>query len=259
MMDPNAIQDLLAGHSLIRDVDQVPRGHVRIETAFLYPDGASVDLFLVQPEGLQFGGHHLSDLGQTTSWLLDVQVKPWLSKKRQAFVEDAIRLYGVRKHGGALEKTLETLDDLADGIVALGQSCVRVADLAYTKRSSLQSVFADEVEETVADLGLPYRQAVDLEGRRGESVRVDFLISGLASSTAVLTMSTGNPSTAHVQANEVFRRWYDLDIPERPEQRVTVFDDRYDSYRDDDLARIRDLSDVVPFSDSPGFAAIVAA
>ena len=72
---------------------------MRIETAFLYPDGASVELFVAEEPGL-FPIQRLTDLGQTMAWLLDVQVKPWLSRKRQGFLEDALRLYGVEQRGG---------------------------------------------------------------------------------------------------------------------------------------------------------------
>lgn len=259
MVDLAKIQERLAEHELVLEVDKVPKGHIRIETTFLYPDGSSVDVFLVDQKGIPLESQLLSDLGQTTSWLMDVQVKPWLSKKRQAFLEDAILLYGVTKEGGALQKNLDSMDSLEEGILALGQSCIRVADLAYTKRSVLQSVFADEVEEAIADIGLPYESNVDLVGRQSRKVLVDFLVSGRSKPTAVLTMSTGTRSTAHIQANEIFKRWYDLDIPERTENRVTIFDDRYDSYRDEDLERLRNFSDVIPFSDSSSLADITAA
>ncbi|MGJ8495971.1 DUF1828 domain-containing protein, partial [Glaesserella parasuis] len=97
-----------------------------LETGFLYPDGSSVDVFVVEESAL-LRTIKLSDLGQTMSWLLDVQVKPWLSKKRQRFVEDALRVHGVHQAGGALELPLASLDGLVEGVVKLGQACVRVA------------------------------------------------------------------------------------------------------------------------------------
>lgn len=82
MINVQDVKARVAGHSVIRGVDQLPKGHVRLETAFLYPDGSSVDVFVVETAPL-LHTVKLSDLGQTTSWLLDVQVRPWLSKKRQ--------------------------------------------------------------------------------------------------------------------------------------------------------------------------------
>ena len=81
MIDVVEIIARTSGHALIQSVDQIRGSTIRIETAFLYPDGASVDIFVVT-EGERSPDLILSDLGQTMSWLLDVQVKPWLSRKR---------------------------------------------------------------------------------------------------------------------------------------------------------------------------------
>lgn len=258
MIDVKDIERRLSGHTLVREIDQTRRGYVRLETAFLYPDGSSVDLFVVEQGGL-FPTTRLTDLGQTMAWLLDVQVKPWLSKKRQAFLEDAIRLYRVEQRGGELMKPLESIDELPAGVVALGQACVRVSDLMFTKRSSMTTAFAEQVEEVLADIEYPYVQNAELEGRFGKVVRVDFLVSGPRLASALLGLSSGNASQAHVAATEVFRRWYDLDVPKRTEQRVTVLDDSVDVYRDDDIQRLRDVSDVIAVSDRQALSDLLAA
>ena len=248
MIDVLEIRRRLEGHGLVRDVDLTRRGAVRLETAFLYPDGSSIDVFVKEEDPL-FKKLRLSDLGQTTSWLLDVQVRPWLSKTRQRFLEDALRLYGVQQVGGALEYPLESPDDLLDGVVRLGQACVRVSDLTYTRRNALQTGLGEELEEFLSNAELPFAVDQELVGRKGRTVRVDFLVKGKTAESALLTLASGNGSQAHVASNEIFRRWYDLDVPTRNERRVTVFDDRSDVYRADDLERLRDLSHVIAMSD----------
>ncbi|NOY91026.1 MAG: DUF1828 domain-containing protein [Deltaproteobacteria bacterium] len=252
------IKEQTSGHSLVRSVDELPKGHVRIETGFLYPDGSSVDVFVVEASPM-FPTLKLSDLGQTTSWLLDLQVRPWLSKKRQRLAEDAIRIYEVRQEGGALEYALSGLDSLVEGIVRLGQACVRVADLTYTRRSSLQGSISEEIEEFLVDSEFEFEPNIELLGRRGVNVRIDFLVHGSRTTSALLALATGNASQAHTVANEIFKRWYDLNIPARNEQRVTVFDDQYDVYRAEDLHRLRDLSDVVALSDRQTMKDLLAA
>jgi hypothetical protein len=247
-----------AGHALVRSVDELRSGPVRLETTFLYPDGSSVDVFVQQKDPL-FPALTLTDLGQTMTWLLDVQVKPWASKKRQRFVEDALRLYGVHQEGGALELPIPSLDGLIPGVVKLGQACVRVADLTYTRRSSLQTGAVDEVEEVLSDVGVTYEPDAELVGRHGSPVRVDFLVHGATTTSAILTLASGNRSQAHALSNEIFSRWYDLDMPQRQEQRVTVFDDRVDVYRDEDLRRLKDVSDVVALSDRRTLRDLLAA
>lgn len=242
------LQRMLAGHPLVRGLDRLPTGPVRIETAFLYPDGASIDLFIAEGPA-QSAERRLTDLGQTMSWLLDVQVKPWLSRKRQGYLEDALRLYKVEQRGGELTRPLSQDSDLLPGIVSLGQACVRVSDLMFTKRSAMVTAFTEQVEEVLNDVDVPYAPNVELQGRFGNLVRVDFVTTGPGVQSAILTLSSGNPSQAHVAATEVFRRWYDLQIPARHEQRVTVLDDRTDVYREEDIRRLRELSDVVALSD----------
>jgi hypothetical protein len=252
------VQRRVEGHKVVRHVDKVPKGHVRLETAFKYPDGSSIDVFLVEAHDL-YRSRKLTDLGSTIEWLLDLQVKPSLSKKRQAFLENALNAYGVNQEGGALELPIENLDTLVDDVIVLGQACIRVADLTYTRRASLQVPVADEVEEILVDADVTYEQNAALVGRHRELVPVDFLTHGRRLDSAILTLASGNPTHAHVKANEIFRRWYDLDTPEREEQRITVYDDRYDTYRADDLERLEDFSHVVALSDRQTFADLVAA
>jgi len=83
------------------------------------------------------------------AWLMDVQIKPWLSKKRQRFVEDVIRLYEVEQAGGQLVRPIEDISEIVTGVVGLGQACVRVADLVFTKRSVMVTAFAEQIEEAL--------------------------------------------------------------------------------------------------------------
>lgn len=247
MMDINTIRATVAGHGLVRSVEPLPSGPMRIETAFLYPEGSSVDLYLVE-DGALLPVTRLSDLGNTMAWLLDVQVKPWLSKKRQQLLTDALRTHGVVQRGGALELPIAAMGDLMGGIVSLGQACIRASDLVYTRRSSLQVPMNENVEEIIVDANLPFETDVELDGRFGP-VRVDFLVTGSRTSSAMLTLSSANSSQAHTLANEIFRKWHDLDSPSRAEQRITVFDDRSDAYKDADLRRLADKSTVIALSD----------
>lgn len=251
------VKELVSNVSLVRNADLLPTGYIRLETVFRYPDGSSIDVFLA-PQNL-LPGHRLTDLAQTTAWLLDVQVKPWLSKKRRMFVEDAIRTLGVAQKGGELFVDVSELSQIADAVTRLGQACLRVADLLFTRRASLQTSFAEDIEEVLADADLPYESAVDIEGRYGRVVRVDFSVQGARARSLVLGLSSHNASAAHTAANEIFRKWHDLREPQRTEQRVTLFDDRSNAYRDDDLKRLEEVSVIVPFSDREGVRELLAA
>jgi hypothetical protein len=252
------VRSRLANNSLVKEIDQLARGHVRIETALLYPDGGSIDVFVQGGQQL-LEGFDLTDFGQTTAWLLNVQVKPWESKKRQRFLEDAIRLYDVHQNGGALEYHIEDFEHLQEGVVRLAQACFRVSDLTFTRRSTQQSIFSEEVEEIFVDNELRYEPNVEVIGRYGKPVKIDYRVFGRKFLSSVLTLSAGNPTQAHIQSNELFRRWYDLGDPKLEQQHVTIYDDRKDAYKDEDLKRLNDLSILLPISDRPTVRDVLAA
>ncbi len=246
MIDVTEIRASVDGHGVVRSVDKLPRGHVRIETELSYPDGSYVDVFVKAP--LTETDVRLSDLGQTTTWLLDLAVRPWQSKTRQRLLEDAIQLYEAEQVGGAIELVVPSRAALVKGVIRLAQACVRVADLYYTRRMSYAVSATDELEEFLSDADLSYKPNAELNGMFAP-VKVDFLVAGERKNSALLMWSSANNSQAHQLGNEIFRKWYDLNIPARTEQRVTVFDDRYDTYRKEDFARVRSISDLVAFSD----------
>ncbi len=263
MIDSAALLKKLPEFCMVRAVDKLPRGHVRIQTGFLYPDGSSVDVFIVDdPSQPLLPASRISDLGQTMDFLLHHDVKPWTSQKRKAQLESAISLYGVELEGGALVKPIiDTDSSLREGIILLGQACVRMADLLFTKRLQLQSVFTEEVEEFLSDADLDYQPGVQLPGSFAP-IAVDFLVHGKTTTSAVLTLFSRIKEAAHVQANEVFRKVHDLSTAQRPEQRVTLVDDTVDVlriYREDDLRRIESYSTLVAFSDRSTVQALLAA
>ncbi|MBI4569175.1 MAG: DUF1828 domain-containing protein [Planctomycetes bacterium] len=257
MITPDRIEQLLKAHSLVRGIDRVPKGHLRIETAFTYPDGSSIEVFLPSEGTYQVSS--LSDMGQTISLLLNMQVKPWLSKKRTALLDDAIKPYGVELKGAVLEVPLTSDEALPEAMLRLGQACLRVSDLLFTRRLSLESVFAEEVEEVLVDAELDYTAGVERVVREGRIIRIDFLVIGPRYRSAVLTLAPRQSSQAHVLANELFRKWYDLARAKVRDQRVTVFDDRVDVYRAEDLDRLRDYSTVVGLSEKPMLIELLAA
>jgi hypothetical protein len=264
MLDATGIMaSLRTGACMVRDVDLLPRGHIRVQTGFLYPDGANIDVFVVNdPNAPLLPPTRLSDLGQTTAFLLNHEVRPWTSSKRRIQLQEAVSLYDVQLNGGALDRRIQnTGDDLRTGIVLLGQACVRMSDLLFTRRLQLQNAFNDDVEEFLADADLDYQPAVTLDGRFGP-VAIDFLVRGRTTTSAVMTLFSRLPAAAHPASNEVFRKAHDIHAAGRSEQCVTLLDDSVDVsrvYRDEDLRRIETYSTIVPFSDRTATRTLLAA
>jgi hypothetical protein len=244
--------------SLVRELHVRSSGAVLLETVFKYPDGTSIEVEVGVPSA---GGEVvLSDLAQTTAWLLNLRVKPWLSAKRRALQADALLTYGVEREGGELRlRVAADAAALADGVVRLAQACLRTADLMFTRRTSIHSSFAEEIEDLLADSDLPYETDVELPGRQGKLVRVDFSVHGGRTRSLVMTLASQSVSAAKARATGVFCSFYDLKDASRAEQFVTLFDDRSSAIREEDLKRLEELSQVVPYSDAALFRSIVAA
>lgn len=140
------MQEIMAGierSALVLDVDTVPRGHVRITTGFLYPEGSSMDLFLVNTRFTD-GALKLTDFGSTLEWLMDLEVYPENSPAQTALLIAAARNCGVSFERGELELDLAALDELPDAIMRLGQTCLRLADLLYTTRGDVGAATASD-------------------------------------------------------------------------------------------------------------------
>lgn len=249
------------GLCLVRGVDMLPRGHARIQTGLLYPDGAYIDVFLcVDSAQPMLPPTMLSDLGQTMEFLINHQVRPWTSKKRKQQLEDAIAIFGATLNGGKIEVPLAG-GSLEDRILLLAQACLRASDLVFTKRQALQSTFAEDIETFLAESDLNFDSGATLDGYYGP-VAVDFVVRGAHATSAVLSLSSRTRGAAHASANELFQRFYDLAKANRPEQRITLVDDAVpvlQVFKQEDLNRIEEFSWVFMFSQCDEVRALMAA
>ena len=241
----------VSGFSLIESCDETRDGSMRLSTPFRYPDGSQIDLFLGNSRQPFLGFDFiLSDKGQTTAYLLDLNVKPWATKKRKQAVDDVCEALDVHLDGGQLTISLsqQGLSDLPSMIVRLAQACIRIADLAFTQRLRSVNSFKEDVEEFFAMTGFEYQSPVLLEGRLGTKVEIDFQVMGLSITSLVQTISTGNAFATHGMVNEIFRRWYELpeDLRIR-DQFVTIYDSGQDTYREEDLALLSEKSVILAF------------
>ncbi len=259
MFNVEDIKNVLGNNTLISGVDTVPKGHIRIETGFLYPDGSSIDVFLEQQNGLpNIHKPKLTDFGDTWSWLQNLDLKPTKTKSTQKHYERILELYRCTTAGAAIERELDTLDELAVGIVDLGQACLRTADLIYTKRQVSQNQFEEEVEDIIADMSIEYEPKFGIQGRNGNIIQVDFRVQGRGRESAVLTWGSSRQTSAvHQRAAEINTRWdyikLQSDWLDRGNQCVTVYDDRIQdkdiySTRDLDLLRLKSI--VIAVSDT---------
>ena len=242
------IVPLVQSFSLVLDCDVVKSGMVRMATPFQYPNGSRIDLFLGKQQDI-FKDWILTDLGQTTAYLLDLQVRPWTTKKRQILISDICETLGVNLVGGEFRVILgaNELKELPSAMVRLSQACIRAADISMTQRFKIISSYKEEVEEYLDSFDLKYEPSVILPGRFGKNVEIDFKVHGKKMVSLVHTLSTGNSSVAHSLSNELLARWYDLAEYRAQFQFMTIFDSSSDVFKEPDLARLGSLSTVFGF------------
>jgi Domain of unknown function DUF1828 len=256
MSNCDELKSAVSGFSLVDSCDEVSAGVLRISTPFAYPDGSQVDLFLESPLQDAISGDFrkltLSDLGQTVAGLLNLQIKPWKTKRRRQLVEDICASLGVALNGGQLEIrfTRNQFEKLPEFIVLLGQACIRVSDIAFTQRLRALTTFDEDFEEFIESIGVRYESPSVVAGRDERLVKVDYAVFSPTRPVLIQTLSAQNESAAHDQSVETFTRWFDLNVVEtvRDSYRfMTIYDSETDAIRPADISRLYLISEVRAF------------
>jgi hypothetical protein len=250
MIDCTVLESISTSANLVQNCDVIASGALRLLTPFMYPDGSQIDLFIEEP-GPLFKTRILSDLGQTTSYLLDLQVKPWASNKRRQIIEDVCRSLEVEWRGGRFQIELGDADmeQLSSCLLRLAQACIRVSDLAFSARLWSAGSFRDEIEEFLHSLELQFEtNAVELN-KTNKEVKFDFRVFGESTVSLIQSLSAASAPTAHSIAAESFIRWYDMGLPKKGSgpQHVTIIDESNDVFKEDDVSRLERFSTVLWF------------
>ncbi|HJT77232.1 MAG TPA: DUF1828 domain-containing protein [Gemmataceae bacterium] len=250
------VKELVGRFSLVRDCETLDDGTLRIATAFHYPDGSLIDVFLKEeappPEDREASwirGYLLSDFGQTMTYLMDMGVRPSSSERKKRIVDDICTSTGVEYRRGELQVWIDPRDTAAvgTGIAQLVLACVRSADLSFFQKYPSAKPFQEEVKEFIGRDRIEESPGA-LAGQWGRQVEVDFIVRGRKRRSLVKTVSTGGmASSIHPYLTEAFARWYDLKPVHAKDQMVTVIDEREHTGRPDDLRRLETLSEVVVF------------
>lgn len=254
------IVQAVSNYSIIKDCSIIKDNSIRIATPFQYPDQSNIDLFFPASENMFY--HYLTDLGFTFSFLTDMQIKPWGTKKRKQIVSDICDSLGVKLNGGDLQIEIpkDGIKDISSYIVRLAQACIRVADLIFTSRLKSLNSFNESVEEYIESIGLEYKTETLIHTRFNSDVIVDYSVYGKKVESYVLTFSSANQASSHPLANEIFRKWYDLSYLRSSKQFLTLYDSSSDAYRNEDLLRLQEVSNIVGFpAEETEFAELLSA
>ena len=242
MIADNEIEAAIHSHCLSMGFKRLPRGHYRVDTKLLYPDGGSIGVFVERGDLTRQDGCALSDFGGTFAKLAEYQVDPTVASRLQT-IEDTVGSLGVRVLNDRLVLELDSIEQIADGIITLSQACLRAACMIFIRRATQQRSFSDEFKSAVASSHLPFEERHRFQIPNFRPITVDYRVRGPFRSSSILTLGT-----THTQANEVLRKWYDLKRFGIGDRFVTIYDDSRDVERPEDLERLEDISNVVSLS-----------
>ena len=248
-LDQQEISRKLQCYQIAKDVSMLERGRfrnraVRVKTAFKYPDGSNIDLYIYEVDN----GFQISDFGETFTWLSHLLIDPTKTQKRKQYLEDTLKFHNVILNGSMIERTCSDMDKLQSFSLEVGLACVKLAELHLSKRNLLRSTFNEDVEEVISDLEFDYDQNFDAPGRHGP-VKVDFLVKPPnAQKSAILTLSAG-VANHHNICTDIFTKWYD--IGNFDAKKITLIDDSISrqAYKKSDLDRLLQNSILIDFSD----------
>src|SRR5687767_9284304 len=123
-MDCASFAKIASGISLILNCSEVKPGLLRFATIFKYPDGSQVDLFLKQDQASFTDSFTLTDLGETTAYLLEMNIRPWKTQRRKKLIEAICSTLDVKQDGGEFKVHLASYEreQLGEAFVKLAQA-----------------------------------------------------------------------------------------------------------------------------------------
>lgn len=226
----------------------------RIRTPFTYPDGAIVDVFLLE-SGLAAGGV-LSDLGETFRWLASFSSSS-LSDNQRELVEDACRAHGASVLEDQIQRSVKNRETFASAVIAISQAALAAADIQMTFRHISPRKAKEEVAEFFDSHGVLFERDERVVGKSGRKWRIDFHTRSGArgqlqqSRSAFINVLS---STSRGGATNVLHRtvsaWHDLRSPQDQTLFVSLFDDTGPEqiWRERDFRLLAGLSEVASWS-----------
>jgi hypothetical protein len=253
MLDCASFNEIASRISVVRSCQALANGILRVTTTFQYPDGSYVDLFFRERSDNFLNSLVLTDMGETTAYLLELNIRPWKTAKRKQIISRICHTLGVEQSGAELLINVaqyeRTAEQIGPAIIRLAQACLRVSDISLTYSLRSVSAFREEVEEFLDGLGYRYETDVKIPGQLGKDVVIDFSVEGPNRISLVHTMSAANSIVARHVADDVFTRWYDIRHVRSGRNCVTVYDGSTNAFAETDIQRIGDFSTSLAFPD----------
>lgn len=230
--------------------------YVQIHTPYLFPDGDYIDVFC-RIEGDVIT---VTDLAEATGWLSMQSEALRRSSIQDRLIKDVCMTLSIDFYRGMLQARCQSRDQLAKTVIRVAQGALRVSDLWFTLRTRAVQSMTDDVADFLTEREFRFDRPQKLIGRSGHTRTIDFQVQTKIRSTLVQVLSTANRAAAHRLSEHVLAVWHDLHhlvkTPTAPTF-VSLFDDSFDVWDDEDFRLVESVSTVSRWSQPDEFAAVL--
>lgn len=174
---------------------------IEIQTPFVDMHNDFIHLYLSKTESkyiISEDGHVLNELE-----MLGVDVTN--TKKRKDFFETKLRIFGV-KYNDKTDELYVPFDDLAEYPQKqhnLIQCIIQISDMLLTSRSTVISIFTEEVKKFFEDNDIIYTADLGFNGKSGNQQNFDFVIPHRKERKEKIVKAVNTPSSENYQ-NTIF-------------------------------------------------------
>ena len=185
-----------------------------ITTPFLDRHNDCIQIYAKEDEGNVF----ITDDGYTVDDLISSGCD--LTDRRKKLVERIVKGYGIRFSADHELFVNTSLEEFAVKKHALIQAILSVNDLYMTSKSSVLSLFCDEVAAFLDDHDSRYSPNIDITGETGFVHKFDFLIPGSKTKPEILMKAINNPNLEN--SKSIIFQWEDTKKTRKPNTEMIV-------------------------------------
>lgn len=230
--------------SLVKECDNINEDIIRIATPFTYPNGSHIDLFISEIKDNFFDNYKISDLCQTFSYMLDLEIEIDSTKKRKTIIEEICEDSDVIYENAEFFTKISNITDIKQKTIDLIQVCIRAIDISFTVRKTGTNRFKKEIDNFLSTSNLTYEPDFSLLCDE-KQVSVDYLTKGKSSKSLIQLLSPQGIKSKTGQTT--FLKWYDIDKHYNNYGYITIYDIENAEIPEYDINRIQDYSKVYKF------------
>lgn len=163
----------------------------------------------------------ITDDGETLSELYLSNLNLFSSKKRTTIFNQILLSHGINKSEDDELFVSCSNDDLYQKIHMLTQCMIKVSDLFYTAKTTIQSLFIEDVQTFLDEKDIRYTPNVSFPGKSGLTTNYDFAIPKSKHASERIIKVVNNID--QTQANSILFLWDDTRQMRDSESKLYVF------------------------------------